>query len=172
MLDNYKIKDCLNIGSNKLANGVVSKDETVGMSSDFVSKINYELKRAERYRIFLSLVIFNIGPILDMVVEEEKKGRGSRSEFLESLSEVVRRSVREVDAVSNHGRSRIGLLFPETPRQGAEAAARRISSQISAFCKDYFRAPVEYMLPVEISSFPDAAGARSISSYFDEFSEK
>ena len=172
MLANYRIKDCLNIGYKKLAIGVVGNDETIGMSSGFVSKINYELKRAERYRIFLSLVIFNIGPILDMVVEEEKKGHGNRSEFLDSLSEVVRRSVREVDAVSNHGRSRIGLLFPETPRQGAEAAVRRISSQISAFCKDYFRAPVEYLLPVEISSFPDAAGARSIASHFEEFSEK
>jgi GGDEF domain-containing protein len=160
------------LAEDKVASSVANKEDTVGMTSDFVSRISYELKRAERYRIFLSLVIFNVGPVLDIVSEEEKKGHGARTEFLDSLGDVVRRSVREIDAVSNHGRTKIGLLFPETPRQGAEAAARRIAHQISAFCKDYFRTPVEYLLPVEISSFPDAAGARSIASYFEEFGDK
>lgn len=136
---------------------------------DFTFRIDYELKRAERYRIFLSLVVFNVGPILDLaengVFEDETK----RAKFLMDLRGVIRDCAREVDLTSELGSAKIGLLLPETSRQGAEAATRRISETLYRFCMDCFKKPVDYLVPVEISSFPDAAGARSIPSYLEEF---
>ncbi len=139
--------------------------------SNFSSRIDFELKRAERYRIFVSLVVFNLGPILENVSGIGEDKDEVREKFVATLGEVIRGSVREIDAVSNSGRTRIGLLFPETPRQGAEAAARRLSEMVNNFCNDYFNNPAEYLIPVEISSFPDAAGARPIASYLEEFAE-
>jgi len=132
----------------------------------FKAQIGYELKRAERYRSFVSLVIFNISPIIGDTAASES----DRAGFLGEIRSMIRHSVREVDAVSNSSDARIGLLLPETPRQGAEAAARRLTGMLNRFCADHFSKPAEYLLPIEISSFPDAAGARSISSYMEEFS--
>lgn len=135
----------------------------------FARRINYELKRAERYRIFVSLVVFNITPMLEYLNRIEASR--PKADFLAAIGEVLKKSVREIDAVSNSGRERIGLLFPETSRQGAEAATRRISDALNIFYANYFGQPADYPVPVEISSFPDAAGARSLASYLDEFTE-
>lgn len=139
--------------------------------SNFASRIDFELKRAERYRIFVSLVVFNLGPILESISGNGMDKEELREKFVAALGGVIRGSIREIDAVSNSGRPRIGLLFPETPRQGAEAAVRRLSEMVNNFCNDYFNNPAEYLIPVEISSFPDAAGARPIASYLEEFAE-
>lgn len=135
---------------------------------EFATVMQYEMKRAERYRVFLSLVVFNLGPIVDMagnVSRDEKL----RDNFIHGLQKVIKSGAREIDFVSNSGRLKIGLLLPETSRQGAEAATRRITEQISKFCKDYLTKDGDYLVPVEIASFPDASGARSIASYLDDF---
>ncbi len=138
-------------------------------ANGFAQRINYELKRAERYRIFVSLVIFNMTPIVEFLNRIEVSRQ--RADFLKAVGDIVKKSVREIDAVSNSGHAKIGLLFPETSRQGAEAAAKRISDALYSFCANYFGKPAECPIPVEISSYPDAAGARSLSSYLDEFAD-
>jgi PleD family two-component response regulator len=142
------------------------------MFDDFTSRINFELKRAERYRFFISLVVLNLGPVLEAMESPDHTNGHNRERFLTDIGGLIRKSVREIDAVSNSGRSKIALLFPETSRQGAEAAAHRISEVLTSFCASYFKRPADYLIPVEISSFPDAAGARSVASYLEEFSQK
>jgi len=136
----------------------------------FSSRIQFELKRAERYRIFVSLVVFNVGSIFEGTGKNKLNTEGARTGFLRAVNSVIRESVREIDAVSNNDSSKIGVLCPETSRQGAEAAARRIQDTLNQFCSDHFGNSGEYLIPVEIASFPDAAGTRSIASYFDEYS--
>ena len=146
-------------------------NEAIGKGSccDFAGLINYELKRAERYRIFLSLVVFNVGPILEVGGNGLLSKDTEKDKFLGDLRETVKGTVRDVDMLSGQTGFKIGLLLPETPRQGAEAAARRIAELVYGFCSDYFKKPADYLVPVEISSFPDAAGARSIASYIEDF---
>ncbi len=139
------------------------------MDCDFASRIDYELKRAERYRVFLSLAVFNIGPIVDMAGNGSFASDKDRSDFVGSIYEIIRHSVREIDAVSNSGNIRIGVLLPETPRQAAESTINRLSGSIQKFCSDYFRNGDNYLIPIEISSFPDAVGTKSIVSYIKEF---
>jgi len=138
-------------------------------NNGFAERINYELKRAERYRYFVSLIVLNIGPVLDLGGNGALKAEKDRSRFITELNKILDGAIREVDSISNHQRTRIGLLLPETSRQGAESAARRITTTLYEFCNNYFGKPADYLMPVEISSFPDAAGVRTIASYLDEF---
>jgi len=138
--------------------------------SDFAARIDYELKRAERYRYFVSLVVFNVGPIIDLGGNGQLRHEDLRDDFVNKVRTEICKMAREVDVISNGGRTKIGLLLPETPRQGAESAARRIASMLNQFCSDFFKKPSDYLVPVEISSFPDAAGARSVASYLEDFS--
>ncbi len=137
----------------------------------FAVKIGYELKRAERYRIFLSLAVFNVGTILDLSGNGEGESGPDKGRLMSDLYELIRQSVREVDYISNSTENKIGLLMPETSRQGAEAAARRISGSIHRYCEQNLGGPPDYLVPVEISSFPDASGTRSIASYIEDFNE-
>jgi hypothetical protein len=138
--------------------------------TEFAEHIGYELKRAERYRYFVSLVVFNVGPIIDLGGNGQLRLEGQRTDFVDQVRNVISKIAREVDAVSNRNNTKIGLLLPETSRQGAESAARRISDSLNQFCTDYFRKQSDYLVPIEISSFPDAAGTRSVASYMEDFS--
>ncbi|MFH2037695.1 MAG: hypothetical protein ABIJ45_14940 [Candidatus Zixiibacteriota bacterium] len=137
--------------------------------NEFASKIDYELKRAERYRIFLSLVVFNVGPVVDLAGNEINKNIDDRKRLISGLVSVIKGSSREIDHISNSGKVKIGILMPETSRQGAEVAARRISDALQNYCRNYFEKANELSVPIEISSFPDATDSRSISSYIDDF---
>lgn len=139
---------------------------------EFVSRIQYELKRAERYRIFLSLVVFNMGPVVDMAGNGSFQSDEKREEFLREIKQVVKDAVREIDAVSDTERIKIGLLMPETSRQGAEAVAQRLTRELNDHIADFFKKQNGFLIPVEISSFPDASGARSISSFIEEFDKE
>jgi hypothetical protein len=139
------------------------------MECDFASRIDYELKRAERYRVFLSLAVFNFGPIIDLADIGSFDTEKEKTDFISSIHELIKHSVREVDAVSNSGNVKVGILLPETPRQAAESTINRLSDTIRKFCADYFRNGDSYLFPIEISSFPDATGTKSISSYIESF---
>ncbi len=141
------------------------------LEDSFAKRIEYELKRAERYRIFVSFLVFDLATILDAIGDLSSAGENHRKSFIRSLNSVIGNSVREVDSVSNGNRMKIGVLCPETSRQGAEAAAKRIQSALSNYCLDHFKNSNEYFIPVEISSFPDAAGNRSIASYTKEYAD-
>jgi len=146
-----------------------NKNMQPGVTSEFSNRISYELKRAERYRIFVSLLIFNFDTVMEKLAEERLPKREDREEFLRAVKGFIRDSVREVDAVSNSHHEFVGILCPETSRQGAEMAAKRIQESLNNFLSDYFGNRSDLLIPVEISSYPDAAGARSLASYSEEF---
>jgi hypothetical protein len=141
----------------------------MNFDTDFISRVSYELKRAERYRVFLSLAIFNIGSVIDLAGKGVFKTEEERDNLCSALNKVIKDNSREVDFISNSGAVKIGVLMPETSRQGAEAAARRITESLFDYCKDYFAQSSDYSFPVEVSSFPDSSDSRSIASYIEEF---
>jgi len=138
-------------------------------NSEFATRISYELKRAERYRIFVSLLVFSLDSIVEKLAVNRFKSKEDKDSFLRAVKGFVRESVREVDAVSNSNAEMVGILCPETSRQGAEAAARRLQESLNNFLSDYFGDSTDLLIPVEISSYPDAAGARSLASYSEQF---
>ena len=117
-------------------------------NNEFATKISYELKRAERYRIFLSLVVFNFGSVIDLAGNKINKSSEERDRLLSGLIGIIRKCSREIDHISNSGMLKIGLLMPETSRQGAEVAAKRITDSVNEYCSDLFARPSDIMVPV------------------------
>ncbi|MCI0596691.1 MAG: hypothetical protein L0Z48_09165 [candidate division Zixibacteria bacterium] len=108
----------------------------------FVSRAEQELKRAERYLSFVSLVIFNVVPV----------GYGWDEELKRKVAEVAGRSVRETDLVGVSDAYRVALLLVETPRRGAERASERIAGQLWDFC---LKEKGKSKLEINIHSFPE-----------------
>lgn len=130
----------------------------------FVDRVGVELNRAERYRIFVSLTLIDLSPLA-------KAGNGLADGVRESLGRRVRETVRACDYVAFVDNTSLAMLFPETPRQGAEIASRRVAAlvreeiaKVSGETKD--------VIPVEIASYPDTAGAKTMNAFLEELAKK
>lgn len=130
-----------------------------------------ELKRAERYCEFLSLVVLDLAGL----VSSKSKlfatyPLAKRQNLLPELRDFISRSVRETDLVSDFERDRLGLLLSETPHEGAKSLAKRLEENIRSFLSDRLEPSVPIQVPLKIVSYPDKVKGRDeISSVIQEF---
>ncbi len=114
----------------------------VGSGAYFAWQAERELKRAERYPSFVSIITFEIIPV----------GYDWDDELKKKVAEVVELAVRETDVVGIPEAFRLAVLLVETPRRGAERAADRIAGQLLEFC---IREKGKSKLEIKIHSFPE-----------------
>ncbi|MDF1544175.1 MAG: hypothetical protein P1R58_03625 [bacterium] len=134
-------------------------------TNSFVSRVQTELQRAERYSIFLSLTVFDLSII----------GRGGNSKMskeLERIAKLIRENVRAVDYVAQVRDQLVGLLLPETSRQGAEIVVKRVTELIKSYLENRVDVPKSEFLPLEVASYPDAAGSRSVKEFLQDWVDK
>jgi hypothetical protein len=131
----------------------------------FLEKVDLELKRAERYSVFVSLVVF------DLAFLESHFGADAGG-LVRRLSTDAARNVREIDVISVIDDNKLVLLLPETPRQGAEIAGRRVSELLKERLLLERPEIAEKIIPLEMASYPDAAGARSIRQFLGDYMER
>ena len=130
----------------------------------FVDRVGLELKRAERYRIFLSLIVIDLA-FLDRLVDTQDPA------VLRGLLNKVKVNIREVDHADIVQNRKLALVLPETPRQGAEITARRLSDLIRKNITGGTNGDLEDLIPLEMASYPDAAGARTIAEHLQDLSQ-
>lgn len=139
-----------------------SKD---GISNSFIDRVDIELKRAQRYQIFISLLVYDISFIKEL---DHEKCEKLQSEILSAVSD----KIRAIDDVSVLESCKIAFLLPETNRQGAEVASRRISSVLKESLEGFNEKEIIQSIAPEMASYPDAAGARSIKDFLTDYSKK
>lgn len=120
-----------------------------------MDKIEVEMQRAKRYRIFLSMVVFDLSSL-------------SHGLTMSTLLERVQGKIRAVDDAALLGVKKLGILLPETTRQGAEMAAKRLSQVVRESFSQQAQELSSDLIPVEMASYPDAAGARTIPEFLQE----
>lgn len=130
----------------------------------FTERLDLELKRAKRYSIFVSMIVFDLS-FLDS--DED----GADRVIVEKAARRVSANVRAIDNVSVLAEHKIGVLLPETPRQGAEITSRRLSEQIKQILNDLSEKSRDELIPIEMISYPDAAGAKPVSTALEELLE-
>ena len=128
---------------------------------NFARVLDLELKRAERYRIFISMIVFDLSLVKEIT-------NGGTEAVIDGTVELIRKNIREIDNVVAMSGCRVGLLFPETPRQGAEIVSKRLTELIRSYISGLAKGDMGELIPLEMVSYPDAAGAKSMSSYLEE----
>jgi GGDEF domain-containing protein len=131
----------------------------------FANKVEMELNRAERYRVFVSLTVLDLGPAREAVGDKV-------FELMTDLVSGVKNAVRACDYVELIEGHCLAVLLPETPRQGAEIAARRLADIIQGKFSESIGQPIDKVIPVEIASYPDTAGAKTVTGFLEELSKK
>ncbi|MCP4685872.1 MAG: hypothetical protein GY867_10565 [bacterium] len=133
--------------------------------SSFFSRAGIELHRAERYRVFVSLTVLD----LDFV----KQAAGDNfPAVMENLGGLVQSSVRACDFIAQIDDSRLGLLLPETSRQGAEIAVKRLCEVIRSHLSAIVDEEIRDVIPVEIASYPDTGGAKTLAGFLEELTNR
>lgn len=115
----------------------------VGSGLYFAWRAEKELKRAERYLSFVSLITFECIPTTASGWDEELKKKAA---------EVVERCIRETDILGISNANRLAVLLVETPRRGAERAADRIAAQLLELC---LKEKGKSKLEIKVHSFPE-----------------
>ena len=139
--------------------------EMTGMRQFFFDQAEVELKRAERYRVFVSLLVLDVSSV-------QKVTKISVSEAMGHVESITRQHIRACDYIASCGESCLVALFPETSRQGAEIAGKRLSEAIRAKISELSGGQVDEVVPLEMASYPDAAGARSVSTLLADLANR
>lgn len=121
----------------------------------FALRTKEELKRAERYSDFLSLIVIDITSLIKFARKYGVKNYDFPTELLESLEKTIRKSVRETDIVSGFEQNKLGLLLFETPLGGANSLTKRLGEKIKDFVTGSVRTPQTWQVPMEVASFPE-----------------
>ena len=129
--------------------------ETTRGYQTFLTLAEIEMRRAERYRIFVSLLVLDLSILQDIVPQKT-------TEVVERLVGLAAARIRCTDSIAATDPYRVALLFPETPRQSAMMAAHRLTEMVRRVLAEETGKPVDAIIPVEIVSYPDAAGAKTL----------
>lgn len=119
-----------------------------------------ELKRAERYRNFLSLLVLNLSEFLSTAGRRKIGNQEEAQKFMETVVNRIRRKARETDMISGISTANLVLLLPETDRVGAEIAGERFQKLLSDFLADFLESDYRFNVPLEITSFPEQSGRK------------
>ncbi|MBX3073944.1 diguanylate cyclase [Candidatus Obscuribacterales bacterium] len=93
----------------------------------FMRKLEYELKRAKRYKRPVSLLIMEIDGL-------EKYGRQYGSmiveDMLKSATGIIQKAIRDVDVPGRCKENRLAIIFPETYSSRAVVVGERIRERL------------------------------------------
>jgi len=93
----------------------------------FYKRLNYEVRRATRYKRPLSLLFVTVDNLAKVV---EVYGLRGENAVILSCGKVLLGCVRDVDVAGRCRDDSFGVILPETPRTGAEVAAERMRTKM------------------------------------------
>ena len=106
-----------------------AQDTLTGLSirSKLDERLDVEIKRWERYRRPLALLILNIDEFRKI---NETYGRETGDEILTHVATVINHSIRTLDLAVRYGGDEFAILLPETNEMGALIVAERLRMEL------------------------------------------
>jgi diguanylate cyclase (GGDEF)-like protein len=106
-------------------------DELTGMYNYryFIKKLSQEIKRAERYKQHLSLLLIDIDWFKRC---NDTHGHLFGNKVLRELAQRIKDSVRDVDVVSRYGGEEFAVILPQTNKKDAQTIGERIRHRVES----------------------------------------
>ncbi len=121
----------------------------------FVDRTRQELSRAERYCLFLSVILIDMNDLSRAVANRNLGDKINLGEVCREVEKNLRGSLRASDIVSTCERHRIGLLLMETSRSGLEVVKRRVDGFLRDYLRAALRLPFDPEVTIKDASFPE-----------------
>lgn len=122
---------------------------------NFGRRTRQELSRAERYCLFLSMMLIDMNELSRALQARKQANDLSPEDLRIRIEEGVRGAVRASDVVAAFENNRIGVLLMETSRTGLEIVKNRINSFLMDYLRGTLQLPFEPALSIRDASFPE-----------------
>jgi len=134
--------------------------EAVGAfpAEHFDDRLQLELRRAERYFVFLSLLL------ADCDVAEFKGGRWRRRKGRDHVPDIgaaLKANTRDIDTLFVYEKDKMAFILPETNDEGAFEAAQRLRRIVEATKFPRFGKNFRIRVAFGVSSFPSDARTKT-----------
>jgi len=113
-----------------------------------------ELKRAERYSEFISLILIDMEKWLGPLSKKQKEAF-LPGNWEKELYDLITRETRQTDVVSGLEKNKMALLLTETSPEGAKLLAKRLTEEIALFLAAERKKLLDPKALMKIVSFPD-----------------
>ena len=144
-------------------NDIKILDEIYSQPENFLSRVNQELKRAQRYLNFVSYINIDTNR---MNVTDNLPVNGQNLELFNKLRLHIRKTIRQTDIISGFVNGKISLLLIETNKTGAEIVKKRLQDSIKYFLHEIVEAPQNWKINLNAGSFPD--DEHTPNSFYDK----
>jgi diguanylate cyclase (GGDEF)-like protein len=131
----------------------------------FKMKLSDELKRADRYRQQLSILMLDLDHFKAV---NDRYGHQTGNVILREVSNIIRQCVRDVDIVARYGGEEFTVILPQTSKEDAEIIAERIRDTVE---KNYFqnnRGTREIQITVSIGGCTYPNGIHSLEQLLEK----
>jgi len=115
----------------------------------FNDMFNHEVARAKRYPQEFSLLMIDVDGFKNY---NDSKGHPQGDKLLREIAQFFVGAIRTVDMVFRYGGEEFTILLPQTPKEGAIAASRRILNS--------FRKKLPVTISMGIATFPEDAESK------------
>jgi len=120
----------------------------------FKEALHKEIKRAERYNLVFSLLMFDID---DFKKINDTYGHIKGDCVLKEISQIAREIFqREIDVVARYGGEEFVVILPQTTRERASIVGERLLSSVRERLWKLASLPVPVTISMGIASYPDS----------------
>lgn len=132
---------------------LASKDELTSLLNRraFLNIVEREFRRAARYETSLSLILVDIDHFKEI---NDCYGHLIGDQVIREISQIVKKSVRDVDTVARYGGDELVVVLPKTNHQEALIAAQRIRKRIHAALFHYGDRSIRITISMGIAHCP------------------
>ena len=124
-------------------------------SNGFMERTRQELSRAERYCLFLSILLIDLSEFSRALGKRKHISPAAAESLAERLETGLRQTVRDSDVVASFDRNQVGLLLMETSRTGLKIVKERIEAFVRDYLRGAYQVPFEPIYQIKAASFPE-----------------
>jgi diguanylate cyclase (GGDEF)-like protein len=119
-------------------------------------QLEAEVARATRFGHPVSLIFFDLDHFKRV---NDTRGHPAGSQVLHEVGRLLLRTLRSTDVPVRYGGDEFVIVMPETSKDQAVAAAKRITAEIAreAFLRDKRNGPIAITASMGVAAFPDDA---------------
>ncbi len=133
------------------------RDQATGVFNAmyFMTRLEEEIKRSERYVRDLSVALFEIR-------SDFMEGLPEETDLMRAVARVLRRNSRGSDVLARVEREKFGMLLPETMASDAVLAIERLKSQVTEYLASIGNKYKDVRVMMGLASYPEHGEERNV----------
>lgn len=133
------------------------RDQATGVfnSMYFMTRVEEEIRRSERYMRDVSVALFEIR-------SDFTEDSPEQTELIRAVARVLRRNSRGSDILARVEREKFGMLLPETRASDAVLAAERLKSQVTEYLAGIGSKYKDVGVGMGLASYPEHGEERDV----------